>query len=55
MYRLFGKILVAFVPTRLPLGILEGAKTSGMIMLLYKKRLDLLIKMRVIKSAEVAV
>jgi cobalt/nickel transport system permease protein len=50
---LFGKILLAFVPTQLPLGILEGAITSGMVVLLYKKRPDLLVKMRVIKASEV--
>ncbi|MDP1853917.1 MAG: energy-coupling factor ABC transporter permease [Candidatus Omnitrophota bacterium] len=49
---LFIKILVAFIPTQLPLGIVEGAMTSGMIMLLYKKRPDLLVKMGVIKSGE---
>nr|CBX27533.1 Protein cbiM [uncultured Desulfobacterium sp.] len=47
---LFTKILIAFVPTQLPLGILEGAITGGMVVLLYKKRPDLLIKMKVIKS-----
>lgn len=46
---LFSKILIAFVPTQLPLGILEGAITGGMVVLLYKKRPDLLIKMKVIK------
>ncbi|MEW5745557.1 MAG: energy-coupling factor ABC transporter permease [Nitrospirota bacterium] len=51
---LFGKILVAFVPTQLPLGILEGAMTAGMVGLLYKKRPDLLVKMRVLKPEEVA-
>ncbi len=49
---LFGKILIAFVPTQLPLGILEGAMTAGMVVLLYKKRPDLLVKMRVIKAEE---
>jgi cobalt/nickel transport system permease protein len=49
---LFWKILFAFVPTQLPLGILEGAITAGMVTLLYKKRPDLLIKMRVIKAEE---
>lgn len=49
---LFWKILIAFIPTQLPLGILEGAMTAGMIVLLYKKRPDLLIKMRVIKAEE---
>jgi cobalt/nickel transport system permease protein len=46
------KILLAFIPTQLPLGILEGAMTAGMIVLLYKKRPDLLIKMKVLKAEE---
>ncbi|MCX7794307.1 MAG: energy-coupling factor ABC transporter permease [Thermodesulfovibrionales bacterium] len=50
---LFLKILVAFIPTQLPLGILEGAMTSGMVVLLYKKRPDLLVKMKIIKAEEV--
>jgi cobalt/nickel transport system permease protein len=49
---LFGKIVIAFIPTQLPLGILEGAITSGMVVLLYKKRPDLLVKMGVIKAGE---
>lgn len=52
---LFWKILIAFIPTQLPLGILEGAMTAGMVVLLYKKRPDLLVKMKVIKAEEVAV
>lgn len=52
---LFWKILIAFIPTQLPLGILEGAMTAGMVMLLYKKRPDLLVKMRVLKPEEVAI
>ncbi len=52
---LFWKILIAFIPTQLPLGILEGAMTAGMVVLLYKKRPDLLVKMRVIKAEEVGV
>lgn len=47
---LFWKILVAFIPTQLPLGILEGAITAGMVGLLYRKRPDLLVKMKVIKE-----
>jgi len=50
---LFWKILIAFIPTQLPLGILEGAMTAGMVVLLYKKRPDLLVKMRVLKPEEV--
>ena len=52
---LFWKILIAFIPTQLPLGILEGAMTAGMVTLLYKKRPDLLVKMRVIKQEEAAI
>jgi cobalt/nickel transport system permease protein len=50
---LFYKILIAFIPTQLPLGILEGAMTAGMVVLLYKKRPDLLVKMKVVKAEEV--
>jgi len=49
---LFWKILIAFIPTQLPLGILEGAMTAGMVVLFYKKRPDLLIKMKVLKQEE---
>ncbi len=52
---LFWKILVAFIPTQVPLGILEGAMTAGMVVLLYKKRPDLLVKMRVVKPEEVTI
>lgn len=47
------KIMIAFVPTQLPLGILEGAITAGMVVLLYNKRPDILVRMRVIEPAEV--
>jgi cobalt/nickel transport system permease protein len=52
---LFWKILIAFIPTQLPLGILEGAMTAGMVVLLYKKRPDLLVKMKVLKAEEVTI
>ena len=52
---LFYKILIAFIPTQLPLGILEGAMTAGMVVLLYRKRPDLLVKMRVLKPEETAI
>ena len=45
---LFWKILIAFIPTQIPLGILEGAVTGGVIALLCKRRPDLLVKMGVI-------
>lgn len=46
---LFAKILVAFIPTQLPLGIVEGAMTAGMVGLLFKRRADLLVRLGVIK------
>ena len=51
-FPLFTKILVAFIPTQLPLGLLEGAMTAGMVMLLARKRPDLLVRMRLLKSGE---
>jgi cobalt/nickel transport system permease protein len=51
---LFWKVVLAFIPTQLPIGILEGAMTAGMISLLYKKRPDLLVKMRVVTPEEAA-
>jgi cobalt/nickel transport system permease protein len=47
-FPLFWKIVIAFMPTQLPLGILEGAMTAGMVVLLYRKRPELLVKMGVI-------
>ena len=49
---LFWKILLAFIPTQLPLGLLEGAMTAGMVLLLHRKRPDLLVRMRVITEKE---
>jgi cobalt/nickel transport system permease protein len=47
---LFWKILIAFIPTQIPLGVLEGAITAGVISLLYKRRPDLLVNMGVVKQ-----
>lgn len=49
---LAGKIALAFVPTQLPLGLLEGAMTAGMVTLLARKRPDLLIRMKLLSNAE---
>ncbi len=49
---LFWKILLAFIPTQLPLGILEGAMTAGVVVLLHRRRPDLLVKMKVLKPEE---
>ncbi len=50
---LFQKIMIAFIPTQLPLGILEGVITAGMVVLLYRKRPDLLVRVGVLKPEEV--
>ncbi len=49
---LAGKIVLAFVPTQLPLGLLEGAMTAGMVTLLARKRPDLLVKMNLLPAKE---
>ncbi|HEY6838461.1 MAG TPA: energy-coupling factor ABC transporter permease [Geobacteraceae bacterium] len=51
---LAAKIALAFIPTQAPLGLLEGAMTAGMVVLLAKKRPDLLVKMKVIGAKEVS-
>ena len=51
-FPLFVKVAVAFVPTQLPLGILEGAMTAGMVVFLSKKRPEVLVKMRVLSPEE---
>lgn len=50
LWPLFTKILIAFIPTQLPLGILEGAMTAGMLLLLNNKRRDLLVKLKIVES-----
>ena len=51
-FPLFIKVVLAFIPTQLPLGMLEGVLSAGMVTLLYKKRPDLLVKMHVINERE---
>jgi len=51
MLSLFYTILVAFIPTQLPLGILEGFLTGGMVVFVYKRRPDILHSLGVIKKA----
>ncbi|MBI5417574.1 energy-coupling factor ABC transporter permease [Candidatus Poribacteria bacterium] len=47
---LFTKILLAFIPTQLPLGIIEGFLTGGMIVFIYNRRPDILISLNVVKG-----
>jgi cobalt/nickel transport system permease protein len=51
IFSLFWTILLAFVPTQLPLGILEGFLTGGMIVFVYKRRPDILSSLGVVKEA----
>jgi cobalt/nickel transport system permease protein len=51
MFPLFCAVLIAFIPTQLPLGILEGFLTGGMIVFVYKRRPDILASLGVIKKA----
>lgn len=43
LFSLFLKITLAFVPTQVPLGILEGVITAGIVGVIYKKRKELLV------------
>lgn len=52
MFPLFITILIAFIPTQLPLGILEGFLTAGMIVFVYKRRPDILVSLGVISLAK---
>jgi len=52
---LFAKIAAAFVPTQLPLGILEGFMTAGMVKMLANRRPDILVRFGMIAPKEVAI
>lgn len=51
IFPLFLTILTAFIPTQLPLGILEGFLTGGMIVFVYKRRPDILASLGVVKES----
>ncbi len=44
----FGQIYLAFMPTQIPLSLLEGVVTGGMLVYVQKHRPDILRKLRVI-------
>jgi cobalt/nickel transport system permease protein len=48
--RLFVTILAAFIPTQLPLGILEGFLTGGMIVFVHRRRPDILATLGVLNA-----
>jgi cobalt/nickel transport system permease protein len=45
LWGMFGAIAVAFAPTQLPLGILEGLFTGGVVALVYQRRPELLSRL----------
>ena len=45
LWDMFGAIAIAFAPTQLPLGILEGLLTGGIVSLVYKQRPDILARL----------
>lgn len=47
---LFKTILVAFIPTQLPLGILEGIAAAGFFAFVLKRRPDILVKLGIISE-----
>lgn len=49
---LFAKIAIAFLPTQLPLGVLEGFMTGAMVVLLSRKRPDILVRLKVLESGK---
>lgn len=52
---MFGAVALAFVPTQLPLGLLEGCLTAGALVFLHARRPDILERLRVVsRTAEVS-
>ena len=47
---LFCKVLLAFVPTQLPLGLFEGALSAGAVVFLLKRRRELLVRLAVVPA-----
>jgi cobalt/nickel transport system permease protein len=47
---LFWTVLLAFVPTQLPLGLFEGALSAGAVAFLLRRRRDLLVRLQLVPS-----
>ena len=47
---LFWKVLLAFVPTQLPLGLLEGVLSAGAVAFLARRRRDLLVRLALVPA-----
>jgi cobalt/nickel transport system permease protein len=48
-------VFLAFVPTQLPLGLLEGVLTAGAVAFLYRRRRDILERLRIVPERAEAV
>jgi cobalt/nickel transport system permease protein len=48
--QLFWTVAVAFVPTQLPLGILEGFLAAGAVVFLHRRRPDILLRLAVVRE-----
>jgi cobalt/nickel transport system permease protein len=53
-FGLFGSVCLAFAPTQLPLGLLEGVLTAGALAFVYRHRPALLARLRVMPMESVA-
>ena len=42
LWTMFGAITIAFAPTQIPLGILEGLVTGGIVKVIYERRPELM-------------
>jgi len=50
-FGLFKAILIAFIPTQFPLGILEGFAAAGFFAFILKRRPDILIKLGIVSKS----
>jgi cobalt/nickel transport system permease protein len=48
--RLFALVVLAFVPTQLPLGVLEGFMTAGALAFVRHRRPDLLVRLGIVEA-----
>lgn len=53
IFPLFMTILAAFIPTQIPLGILEGFMTGGIMVFVYRRRPDILEALNVIVKSKI--
>lgn len=52
LYKVFGTILMGFLPTQLPLAVLEGVFTALVLKFLAERRQDILVRLGVVGSEE---